>query len=63
MPPDLRDLNYGSFIEQGKVAVSETADYNSHNAERLDLEGMRALLKKLNFMQAIMRGEFVEAEE
>ena len=63
VPPDLRDLNYGSFIEQGTVAISETADYNSHNAERLDLEGMQALLKKLNFMQAIMRGEFVEAEE
>ena len=63
VPPDLRDLNYGSYIEQGTVAISETTDYNSHNAERLDLAGMQALLKKLSFMQATMRGEFVEAEE
>ena len=63
VPPDLRDLNYGKFVEQGEVKISEATDYNSHNTERLDIAGMQALLMKLRFMQAITRGEHVEPEE
>lgn len=57
VPPDLRDLNYGKFVEQGEVKISEAVDYNSHNTTRLDVDGMKALLMKLPFMQAITRGE------
>jgi UDP-N-acetylglucosamine 4,6-dehydratase len=63
VPPDLRDLNYGKFVEQGETKISEATDYNSHNTERLDVVGMQALLMKLRFMQAIARGEHVELEE
>ena len=63
VPPDLRDLNYGKFVEQGEVKISEAVEYNSHNTTRLDVEGMQALLMKLRFMQATVRGEHVEAEE
>lgn len=63
VPPDLRDLNYGKYVEQGEVGISEAVDYNSHNTDRLDQVGMQALLMKLHFMQAIVRGEQVEAEE
>jgi UDP-glucose 4-epimerase len=63
VPPDLRDLNYGKFVEQGEVKISEATDYNSHNTERLDVVGMQALLMKLRFMPAIARGELVDAEE
>jgi UDP-N-acetylglucosamine 4,6-dehydratase len=63
VPPDLRDLNYGKFVEQGEVKISEASDYNSHNTTRLDGAGMQALLLKLRFMQAIVRGEHVELEE
>jgi UDP-glucose 4-epimerase len=62
VPPDLRDLNYGKFTEQGEVQISEAVDYNSHNTTRLDVEGMKALLLKLPFMQAIARGEAAQAE-
>ncbi len=62
IPPDLRDLNYGKFVEQGEVQISEAVDYNSHNTLRLDVEGMTALLLKLPFMQAIARGEYAQAE-
>jgi UDP-N-acetylglucosamine 4,6-dehydratase len=61
--PDLRDLNYGKFVEQGETKISEATDYNSHNTERLDIVGMQDLLMKLRFMQAIARGEHVEPEE
>lgn len=63
VPPDLRDLNYGKFVEQGEVKISEAVEYNSHNTSRLDVPGMQALLMKLRFMQATLRGEQVEAEE
>jgi UDP-N-acetylglucosamine 4,6-dehydratase len=63
IPPDLRDLNYGKFVEQGEVKISESVDYNSSNTERLDVEGMKALLMKLAFMQATARGERVDPEE
>ena len=63
VPPDLRDLNYGKYVEQGETQISGAEDYNSHNTTRLDVEGMQALLLKLRFMQALVRGEQVEAEE
>ena len=63
IPPDLRDLNYGKFVEQGEVRISEAVDYNSHNTTRLDVEGMKALLLKLDFMQRIARGEHAVAED
>lgn len=63
VPPDLRDLNYGKFVEQGEVKISEAKDYNSHNTTRLDVDGMRALLMKLRFIQALVKGENIEPEE
>jgi UDP-N-acetylglucosamine 4,6-dehydratase/5-epimerase len=62
VPPDLRDLNYGKFVEQGELRISQADDYNSHNTARLDVEGMRALLLKLPFLQAIVGGEAVMPE-
>lgn len=63
IPPDLRDLNYAKFVEQGEEKISRSEDYNSHNTQRLDVEGMKQLLLKLEFMQAIKRGEHATAEE
>jgi UDP-N-acetylglucosamine 4,6-dehydratase len=61
--PDLRDLNYSKFVEEGDKSVSSLEDYNSHNTQRLDVEGMKRLLLKLGFIQAIARGEHVVPEE
>jgi len=63
VPPDLRDLNYGKYVEQGEVKISEAVEYNSHNTERLDVSGMKQLLMKLRFIQAIVKGEQAEPEE
>ena len=63
IPPDLRDLNYSKFVEQGEERISTMEDYNSHNTLRLDIEGMQKLLLKLEFMHAIQRGEPVTPEE
>lgn len=61
--PDMRDLNYGKYVEQGEIRISDAGDYNSHNTTRLDVSGMRALLTRLNFVQAAIGGDVVEAEE
>lgn len=63
IPPDLRDLNYSKFVEQGEERLSTMQDYNSHNTERLDVQGMQKLLLKLEFMHAVARGEDVTPEE
>lgn len=48
IPPDLRDLNYSKFVDQGEPKISESDEYNSHNTERLNTEGMLDLLRKLD---------------
>ncbi len=63
IPPDLRDLNYGKYVEEGEPGISMAQDYNSHNTTRLDVDGMVRLLHKLTFVQALARGEAVTPEE
>lgn len=57
IPPDLRDLNYTKFFEEGEIQISESTEYTSHNTTRLDIDGMKSLLLKLEFVQAAVRGE------
>ena len=63
IPPDLRDLNYAKFVEEGDRNISEAEDYNSRNTNRLDVDGVEALVAKLTFMQAIARGEHAVPED
>lgn len=63
IPPDLRDLNYSKFVEEGDSGIATIEDYNSHNTNRLDVEGMKTLLRKLTFIRALERGEYVQPEE
>lgn len=66
VPPDGRDLNYRKYFDEGQAKLTQAAhseDYNSHNTTRLDLEGMKTLLLKLEGMQRIARGEYTPIEE
>jgi UDP-glucose 4-epimerase len=66
VPPDGRDLNYAKFVDEGEQRLTETThgeDYNSHNTVRLDVEDMKRLLLKLDFMQKISRGEHAVPED
>jgi UDP-N-acetylglucosamine 4,6-dehydratase len=56
IPADNRDLNYSNFFEKGDQDLSRVQDYNSHNTERLDIEGMKTLLRKLDFIREIESG-------
>ena len=51
IPADNRDLNYDKFVSKGNVNFEIAEEYNSHNTERLDIEGMKKLLLKLDLFK------------
>lgn len=60
VPPDMRDLNYDKFFVDGRQKLTEAQDYNSHNTQRLDVEGTKKLLLKLPFMRDLVAGKTPE---
>ncbi len=48
---DTRDLNYSKYFEKGELLSNNIEPYTSHNTERLDKEGMKELLLKLDYLQ------------
>ena len=51
IPCDNRDLNYDKFFTEGNQDMEKIDEYHSHNTARLDVEGMKQLLLKLNFIR------------
>lgn len=45
---DNRDLNYDKYFSKGNKKIEQAEEYDSHNTERLDVEGMKKLLLKLD---------------
>ncbi|MDB9986900.1 polysaccharide biosynthesis protein [Candidatus Pelagibacter sp.] len=58
--PDIRDLNYKKFVEIGETKISKSKEYNSHNTTQLNLKQTQNLLKKVNFIQRIIKGELID---
>jgi UDP-N-acetylglucosamine 4,6-dehydratase/5-epimerase len=56
VPADTRDLNYGKYFEDGDKKISDSADYNSHNSERLDVDQTMQLLNQLPLFRAALAG-------
>jgi UDP-N-acetylglucosamine 4,6-dehydratase len=56
VPPDGRDLNYGKFVEEGEPRLSHGEEYNSDNTERLNVDGMKALLLRLPLVRGAIAG-------
>jgi len=50
IPCDTRDLNYDVFFSEGNREIARIEDYHSHNTDQLDVEGMKELLLKLDFI-------------
>lgn len=48
IPADNRNLNYQKYVDQGNADIEKIEDYNSHNTQRLDVDGMKELLLKLD---------------
>lgn len=51
---DSRDLNYSAYFTEGDDISPAQEDFHSHNAERLDIQGVKQLLLTLNEVRAEM---------
>ena len=51
IPCDTRDLNYDKYFTDGSEKINSVDVYHSHNTTRLDVEGMKELLKKLKLIR------------
>jgi len=51
IPCDSRDLNYDKYFIKGNQEITSFDDYHSHNTKRLDIEGMKTLLLKLDLIK------------
>ena len=52
---DNRDLNYEKYFSKGNKKLDLGESYTSHNTQRLDVEGMKKLLKKLELFGGEVR--------
>lgn len=57
IPSDSRDLNYGKFFVEGEIEVSEIEDYTSHNTHRLDIDGVKNTLLKLEIIREALNAK------
>jgi UDP-glucose 4-epimerase len=51
VPSDNRELNYAKYFSEGEESISRLDDYTSHNTQRLNVEQVKALLLKLDFIK------------
>lgn len=51
IPADNRDLNYAQYFSEGEEKLSHLDDYTSHNTDRLDVERIKKLLLKLDYIK------------
>lgn len=51
IPADNRNLNYDKFIGKGSKEIVLVESYHSHNTERLNVEGMKQLLLRLDLFK------------
>lgn len=63
IPPDLRDLNYVKYTEQGEHKISNSIEYSSHNTKRLEKKELQNLLIRLQYIKAIINGDYLDTEE
>ena len=51
IPADNRDLNYAKYFSEGEEKISHFEDYTSHNTLRLNVEEVKELLLKLDYIK------------
>ncbi len=51
IPADNRDLNYAKYFSEGDEKISQLEDYTSHNTQRLNVEEVKRLLMKLDYIK------------
>ncbi|MBM7661726.1 UDP-glucose 4-epimerase [Bacillus mesophilus] len=56
VPADKRDLNYDKYFVEGDQKLSSEEEYNSHNTERLSIEGIKDKLLMLDYVREELKG-------
>ena len=51
IPADNRDLNYSKFFSKGEKNISLIEDYNSHNTQQKNVEGIKKLVSNLDIIK------------
>jgi UDP-glucose 4-epimerase len=51
IPADNRDLNYAKYFSEGNEEISSYDDYTSHNTNRLNVDQVKELLLKLEYIK------------
>ena len=59
IPPDLRDLSYNKFLNEGEPKISDAQEFNSYNSEQLDEKSVSDLLMNLNFIKLTKEGKYI----
>lgn len=54
IPPDLRDLNYDKYVDQGELQIANYTDYNSQNTRRLNVSEVKELLVNLEYIKVML---------
>lgn len=62
IPADNRDLNYDQYFSEGDLDIENFSDYNSHNTQQLDMDGIINLLSELPFIRKEIFGEILKNE-
>lgn len=62
IPPDLRDLSYNKFLNEGEPKISDAQEFNSYNSEQLDEKSVSDLLMNLNFIKLTKEGKYIDPE-
>lgn len=56
IPADNRDLNYARYYCEGQEDIADIEDYNSHNTNQKNVEGVKQMLLKLPLVQEAISG-------
>ncbi len=51
IPADNRDLNYAQYFSEGEEKISTQEDYTSHSTTRLNVEQVKEILLKLDYIK------------
>ena len=51
LPADNRNLNYAKYFSEGEEEISKLDDYTSHNTRQLNVEQVKLLLLKLDYIK------------
>jgi len=51
VPADTRGLNYDKYFKDGDIARNPLTEFNSHNTELLDVEGVKKKLLELSYIR------------